>query len=59
MPYASSPEVAEEIEDLGARARRLRQGSYSAMDRKYDSARAMAGREQKQAYIEKMRRTKK
>ena len=59
MPYASVAEVAEEIEDLGAQARRLRQGVYSAMDRKYDSARAMAGREQKQAYIEKVRRTRK
>ena len=59
MDYASMPEVAEEIEDLGAQARRLAHGTYSAMDRKYDSARAMAARDQKQAYIEKLRRTKK
>jgi Ca-activated chloride channel family protein len=58
LPHAGAPEVAEEIEDLRAQARRLEARTYSAMDRKYDAARAMAGREQKLDYIEKVRRTK-
>jgi hypothetical protein len=58
LSHASAPGIAEEIDDLRAQARRLEAGTYSAMDRKYDSARAMAARDQKLAYVEKMRRTK-
>ena len=58
LSHASAPGIAEEMDDLRAQARRLEAGTYSAMDRKYDSARAMAARDQKLAYVEKMRRTK-
>lgn len=55
-PFLSSPVVAEERRDLMAQAELLRSQLYSVMDRKYNAARAMASREGKDAYIDKMRR---
>lgn len=55
-PYMSSAVVAEESRDLLAQARLLKDRTYSMMDRKYDSARAMAARDGKGEYIDKMRR---
>jgi hypothetical protein len=46
------------VQDLEAQAIRLEARSYSAMDRKYDSARAMAARDMKVGYVEKMRRSR-
>ena len=57
-PYMSSPLVAEECRDLRAQARLLADRVYASMDRKYDSARAMAAREGKSEYIGKMRRNR-
>jgi hypothetical protein len=58
MGYANDPAIAEEVQDLEAQAIRLEARSYSAMDRKYDSARAMAARDMKVGYIGKMRRSR-
>ena len=58
MAYASDPGIAEEVEDMRAQAVRLEEESYSALDRKYVSARAMAGRDMKVGYVEKMRRSR-
>jgi len=58
MAYSSDPAIAEEVEDLKAQAIRLEARSYSAMDRKYDSARAMAARDMKLGYVDKMRRSR-
>ncbi len=55
-PYMASPVVAEESRDLLAQARLLKERTYSAMDMKYDAARAMATREGKLGYIGKMNR---
>ena len=54
--HLSVPAIAEEVADLRAQAVRLEERSYSAMDRKYDSARAMAARDMKVGYVDKMRR---
>ncbi len=54
--FSSAPEIAEEIGDLQAQAVVLEGRKYSAMDRKYDSARAMAARELKAGYIDQLRR---
>jgi Ca-activated chloride channel family protein len=55
-PYMASPVVAEESRDLRAQAMLLKERTYSAMDMKYDAARAMANREGKFGYIDKMNR---
>ncbi|HEU4699219.1 MAG TPA: VWA domain-containing protein, partial [Gemmatimonadales bacterium] len=55
-PYEADASVAEEVADLRAQAERLEERRYSALDRKYDSARAMASREMKEAYLRKMSR---
>jgi hypothetical protein len=55
-PYQAEPGVQEEIEDLTAEAQRLQDRHYDAADRKYHSARAMAMRDEKAAYLKKMRR---
>jgi len=58
MAYASDPGIAEEVEDLRAQALRLEAESYSALDRKYVSARAMAARDMKVGYVGKIRRSR-
>jgi Ca-activated chloride channel family protein len=52
----AAPGVAEEIEDLQEEAIRLEQRVYEASDRKYHSARAMANRDLKSDYAQKMSR---
>jgi len=53
------PGVAEEIEDLQVEAAKLDQCLYAASDRKYHSARAMAGRDMKAAYADRVSRRRK
>lgn len=55
-PFMASQAVAEESRDLRAQAQLLKQRAYSPMDMKYDGARAMANRDGKFAYIDKMNR---
>lgn len=55
-PYEADASVVEEMEDLRAQAERLEERRYSALDRKYDAARAMASRDLKEAYLRKMSR---
>ncbi len=55
-PYAAVPDIAEEIDDLEAEAARLERQCYDASDRKYQGARAMAAREQKAAYAQRVSR---
>jgi Ca-activated chloride channel family protein len=51
-----SPVVAEEMEDLEEEARRLRERLYEAKDRKYNAARAMAARDLKTEYAQRVSR---
>jgi hypothetical protein len=53
---ASAPGVAEEIDDLTQEARRLQLRLYEASDRKYHSARAMANRDSKAEYAQRVSR---
>jgi len=52
----SAPGVAEEIDDLQAEAARLDERRYDASDRKYQGARAMAARELKAGYAQRVSR---
>ncbi len=56
MAAPPTPITAEEIEDLQAEAARLDQRQYEASDRKYNAARAMAGRDLKASYAERVSR---
>jgi Ca-activated chloride channel homolog len=51
-----APGVAEEIDDLRAEAARLDERRYDASDRKYQGARAMAARDLKTGYAERVSR---
>jgi hypothetical protein len=51
-----TPALAEEIDDLRAEAARLSSRQYDAADRKYQGARAMAARELKADYAERVSR---
>ena len=51
--------IKEEMEDLEAEARRLRDRLYEAKDRKYHAARAMAARELKADYVRRVSRRRK
>jgi Ca-activated chloride channel homolog len=53
---AEAPGVAEEIDDLRAEAANLDQRRYDAADRKYQGARAMAARELKMEYAQRVSR---
>jgi Ca-activated chloride channel family protein len=53
---ASAPGVAEEIDDLRAEAGRMEERRYNASDRKYQGARAMAARELKADYVQRVSR---
>jgi hypothetical protein len=53
---AEAPGVAEEIDDLRAESTRLEQRRYDASDRKYQGARAMAAREMKADYVQRVSR---
>jgi Ca-activated chloride channel family protein len=55
---ATAPGVAEEIGDLQAEAQRLDQRRYDASDRKYQGARAMAARDLKADYAQRVSRRK-
>ncbi len=52
----AAPELAEEIDDLRVEAARMQQRLYGESDRKYHGARAMANRDQKAGYAEKVSR---
>ena len=52
----NAPELAEEIEDLQANAARLDERRYDASDRKYQGARAMANRDLKAEYAQRVSR---
>lgn len=54
--YAAVPIVAEEISDLEAEASRLEERRYDAGDRKYQGARAMAARDLKAEYGQRVSR---
>jgi Ca-activated chloride channel family protein len=51
-----APELAEEIDDLRMEAVRMKERLYDMSDRKYHGARAMANRDQKANYAEKVSR---
>ena len=51
-----APEIAEEMEDLEAEAVRLEAHIYEASDRKYQGARALANRELKAEYAQRVSR---
>jgi Ca-activated chloride channel homolog len=53
---AEAPGVTEEIDDLRAESTRLEQRRYDASDRKYQGARAMAAREMKADYVQRVSR---
>lgn len=53
---APTPALVEEIDDLRAEAARLAERRYDAADRKYQGARAMAGRELKADYAQRVSR---
>ena len=52
----AAPGLAEEIEDLEAEASRMEQRRYDASDRKYQGARAMAARDLKAEYAQRVSR---
>jgi hypothetical protein len=52
----AAPWVAEEVEDLRAEAARMDQRRYDASDRKYQGARAMASRDMKAEYVQRVSR---
>ncbi|MBA3317723.1 MAG: hypothetical protein H0T50_06475 [Gemmatimonadales bacterium] len=52
----AGPGLAEEIEDLEANAARLDERQYDASDRKYQGARAMAARDLKAEYAQRVSR---
>ena len=56
LAWCPGPGVAEEIADLEREAARLRARLYEASDRKYHGARAMAGRDLKTDYAERVSR---
>jgi Ca-activated chloride channel family protein len=53
---AAAPGMAEEIEDLEEEAQRLQERRYGASDRKYHAARAMANRDLKADYVQRVSR---
>jgi Ca-activated chloride channel family protein len=53
---ASAPGMAEEMDDLEQEAQRLQQRLYQSSDRKYHSARAMANRDSKAHYAQRVSR---
>ncbi len=53
---AAAPGMAEEIQDLEEEARRLQERRYEATDRKYHAARAMANRDLKADYVQRVSR---
>jgi hypothetical protein len=55
-PCVRAPGVAEEIDDLEQEAERMRGRLYESKDRKYQAARAMAGRELNAAYAARVSR---
>jgi Ca-activated chloride channel family protein len=55
-PCAAAPGVAEEIEDLEAEAARMKERQYESSDRKYHGARAMANRDLKAGYAQRVSR---
>jgi hypothetical protein len=54
----STAELAEEMEDLAAEARRMEQGEYGSLDRKYHLARSVGVFEGSRDYVEKISRQK-
>jgi Ca-activated chloride channel homolog len=54
--YAAQPGMEEEMEDLEAQAVRMDQRLYESRDRKYQGARAMAGRDLKANYARQVSR---
>jgi Ca-activated chloride channel family protein len=56
LTNCGAPELAEEIDDLQAEAGKMDQRCYDASDRKYQSARAMAGRDLKASYAQRVSR---
>jgi Ca-activated chloride channel family protein len=58
LPCAAAPGMAEEIEDLRTEAALLHEQLYSASDRKYQGARAMAARDLKSDYVQRVSRRK-
>ena len=59
MPFAATPDVRDEVEDLEAEAARMEQRAYAPeVDRKYHLARHMAARDMKAAYLGKIARQK-
>jgi Ca-activated chloride channel family protein len=54
--YPDAPGMAEEIDDLRAEAAKLEQRRYDEADRKYQGARAMAARELKASYVQRVSR---
>jgi len=54
--FPAAPGNAEEIEDLEAEASRMEQRRYDASDRKYQGARAMAARDLKAQYAQRVSR---
>lgn len=58
-PFAATPDVQDEVDDLKAEALRMEAHDYDAeVDRKYHMARGMAARDMKQAYMDKIARQK-
>ena len=53
---ADAPGIAEEIDDLRAEAAQLQQRRYDEADRKYQGARAMAARDLKASYAQRVSR---
>ena len=53
---AAAPAVAEEIDDFEAEAARMRERRYQSSDRKYHGARAMASRDLKADYAQRVSR---
>ncbi|MGH7514654.1 MAG: vWA domain-containing protein [Gemmatimonadales bacterium] len=56
LTTSAAPDLAEEIDDLQAEATRMDQQRYDASDRKYQGARAMAARELKADYAQRVSR---
>ena len=53
---AAASGMAEEIEDLEKEAQRLQERRYEATDRKYHAARAMANRDLRADYVQRVSR---
>jgi Ca-activated chloride channel family protein len=56
MECPAAPWAVEEIDDLSAEAARMDQRRYDASDRKYQGARAMAARDLKAEYVQRVSR---